>query len=95
MEASQLYMNERVPRSLKQCIAIGAERLVAWQGIQAYLAGVGARVLWARIAPENSGTRRPPMIPPPPREPAARRAPRRYPEGGIWQQLPLVRGRFE
>lgn len=52
LRASQLYMNERVPRSLKQCIAIAAsERLVAWQGIQGYLAGVGARVLWARIDP--------------------------------------------
>lgn len=50
MRASQLYLDGSVPRDLKQCIAIAArEHIVSWQSIQAYLAGVGVRVLWANV----------------------------------------------
>jgi hypothetical protein len=53
LRASRLYMDSRIPRTLRQCVAIAAsEHLVAWQAIHAYLAGVGARVLWAQIDPE-------------------------------------------
>lgn len=44
--ASELYLERDTPRTLKQCIAIAAEReSVAWGAIQAYLCGVGARAL--------------------------------------------------
>lgn len=52
--ASTLYMDNPIPRSLKQCIAIAAaEHQVSWSSIELYLAGVGVRVLWSSLTPEE------------------------------------------
>ena len=56
IRATVLYLGSPIPRTLKQCIAIAAnEHVVAWGAIQAYLAGVGARVLWAEDGGEDDG----------------------------------------
>ena len=50
MHASELYRSQHIPRTLKQCIAIAAaQHLVSFGAVSGYLAGVGVRVMWARV----------------------------------------------